>query len=380
MNRKRIAMASTSWGGYSETFIRQQAEGLCDVVEVFYGRPFPQFYGDGKSVTSVPRTILGRVARKFLVDLTCGSYEDYEILRFSTLLKRLKIDVVLAQYGMTGVAIMKSCELAGVPLVVHFHGYDAHMGKVVSQYEASYAVMGTKAAAVVVVSIKMRDALVSYGIPPEKVHLIPYGVDIEKFSYMNAGDNPPHFLAVGRMVEKKAPYLTLLAFSKVVSGYPEAHLHFIGEGELLETVQTLITALGLSRHVTVHGKLTPESIINLMRKCRAFVQHSVEPRYGEKRGDSEGSPVAILEAASCGLPIIATHHAGIEQSVLHGETGFLVDERDIVTMSSYMEELAENPALATTFGQAGREHIERNYESRNALGLLNGLLENVARS
>ena len=62
----------------------------------------------------------------------------------------------------------------------------------------------------------------------EKVRYIPYWVDSTQFSGADPAAAPPDFLAVGRFVEKKAPHLTLLAFSQILSQVPTARLNFIG--------------------------------------------------------------------------------------------------------------------------------------------------------
>jgi len=71
--------------------------------------------------------------------------------------------------------------------------------------------------------------------------------------------------------------------------------------------------------------------------------------------------VAILEAGASGLPVVATRHAGIEESVVEGETGFLVDERDIESMAEHMTRLATDAELARRMGAAARRHIVANY-------------------
>ncbi|MFP3867397.1 MAG: glycosyltransferase, partial [Desulfobacteraceae bacterium] len=93
-------------------------------------------------------------------------------------------------------------------------------------------------------------------------------------------------------------------------------------------------------------------------------------------GDSEGTPVAVLEAGACGLPVVATHHGGIKDSVVHGETGFLVDEGDIVGMAAYMLKLAQEPELAATMGRRGREHIKANYSMDRSIANLWRIIEN----
>ena len=88
-----------------------------------------------------------------------------------------------------------------------------------------------------------------------------------------------------------------------------------------------------------------------------FVQHSlVAPD-----GDSEGNPVAVMEAQLSGLPVVATRHAGIPEVVIDGETGVLVDEGDVRGMSVAIERLLQDPALCTQLGAAGRCHVEQGF-------------------
>jgi len=99
------------------------------------------------------------------------------------------------------------------------------------------------------------------------------------------------------------------------------------------------------------------AIAEIFSQARAYVQHSVVAG----NGDCEGTPNSILEAAASGLPVVSTRHAGIKEAVVHDQTGFLVDEWDEAGMAAAMLRLAEDPALATRMGQAGRKHMEANY-------------------
>ena len=103
-----------------------------------------------------------------------------------------------------------------------------------------------------------------------------------------------------------------------------------------------------------------------MQQARAFVQHSVTTSYG----DSEGTPVAILEASASGLPIVSTEHGGIVDAVLHNETGFLVPECDVDGMAHFMLQLALNPNLAQKLGQAARQHMQSNFSMERTIQLL----------
>src|SRR3569833_3460025 len=106
----------------------------------------------------------------------------------------------------------------------------------------------------------------------------------------------------------------------------------VGDGPLFEETKALVMQLGLSDNITLTGVLKTAQIKVLMKQMRCFVQHSVTAA----NGDSERNPVTILEAASSGLPIVATRHTGIKDAVIDGATGFLVDEFDINSMAEKM--------------------------------------------
>ena len=174
---------------------------------------------------------------------------------------------------------------------------------------------------------------------------------------------PPHFLAVGRFVGKKAPHLTISAFGEMYLVEPAATLTMVGDGPLLEQARAHATSLGLQDAISFPGVLTPEEIVALMGNARAFVQHSVTA----PDGDREGSPVALLEAQMAGLPVVSTRHSGIPEIVADGETGILVEERDAAGMGRAMARLAREPMLAGTLGKAGRERALAHFSQARTL-------------
>ena len=127
----------------------------------------------------------------------------------------------------------------------------------------------------------------------------------------------------------------------------------IGDGPLREECEDLAKTLGLEGVIEFSGTLAHSELETAMQQARCFVQHSVEA----SSGDSEGTPVAILEAGASGLPVISTRHAGIPDIVIEGETGFLVDERDFERMAEHMILLAQDPELAQRMGEAARRRI-----------------------
>jgi colanic acid/amylovoran biosynthesis glycosyltransferase len=352
---------------YSETFIRQHIERLS--AHSVYGGPLPTWSSNG---TPLIRQMLLSKGMGFLATRFLNLPPEYFSRRaFVRYLRRNAIDVVLAEYGPTGVEVRKCCHAAGVPLVVHFHGYDAHSIPVLEEHCDGYREMFATSAAVIAVSRTMAEQLLTLGVPNEKLFVNSCGVDVDVFSGGRPALAKPIFLAVGRFVDKKAPHLTLLAFAKVVEDFPEARLTMVGEGPLLDCCKQLVAALGITESVEFTGAVCHERVQSLMAGARAFVQHSVRTTYG----DSEGTPVAVLEASAAGLPVVSTKHAGIQDAILHRRTGFLVAERDVNAMAHYMLRLAYDPGLAASMGAAGRQFISENYSAEKSIGQLYGILQ-----
>jgi glycosyltransferase involved in cell wall biosynthesis len=356
----------------SETFIRAHAERLPGVSTVFHVQDrLPAI--DGRAV--LDRSWGARAIRKgvsvvFRRELSRRSGRAWEIA-----LRRANVDVVLAEYGTTGAWVAEPCTRVGVPLVAHFHGFDAAKTATIQRSEAAYQYMFGCAAAVVAVSRAMKQQLLDLGCPKEKLVYNPYGVDVNQFGDAAPAEAAPQFLAVGRLIEKKGPHLTLAAFARALQMRPEIRLCFIGDGALLSVCQDFAQTLAIGHAVQFLGAQPHDAVAREMRRSRAFVQHSV----GASDGDREGTPVAVLEAGAAGLPVISTRHAGIPDVVIHGYTGLLVDERDIEGMAAHMVSLATNAQFAGELGRAAASHVRQNYTMDQSIRRLARIVEAAAR-
>jgi glycosyltransferase involved in cell wall biosynthesis len=319
------------------------------------------------------QAVQARLARKMRRIVTGKGWDDEITRSYAAVFRRAS--VVLAEFGPTGVRVLPACMLTRVPLVVHFHGYDASVSDVLQQFSQRYKFMFSRAAAVISVSRKMHERLLSLGAPPERTFYIPYGIDCERFVPLEAaGHDPGVILTAGRFVDKKAPHLTILSFANVVNQQPFARLRMIGDGPLLGACRDLVRALRIEHAVEFIGSQPHDTIRMEMQRASVFAQHSVEAA----NGDSEGTPLAILEACATGLPVVATNHAGIADSVIHAETGFLVEERDIDGMAQAMLALLRDPALARRFGAAARRRILGAFSQPEQIKKLSLVLEDAA--
>lgn len=351
---------------YSETFIAQHIHRLSGNKTVLYGGNFPLFKQDG---TWLIESKLARL--QYLIQKRLFKHQEIAIRTHALVsyLQKQRIDAVLAEYGMVGAMVNSACQLAGVPLVIHFHGADAHHRATIEAYD--YPKAFSYASAIVGVSQDMVEQLAKLGAPPEKLFLNPYGIDTAQFSALNISDTPAYFLAIGRFVEKKSPSSLIKAFHLVTKKIPRARLWIVGNGPLLKQSQQLAQQLGITDKVTFTGVLSSEEIVQLMKGMRCFVQHSVTAA----DGDMEGTPLAILEASARGLPVVSTFHAGIKQAVINGQTGFLVNEYDIQAMAERMIKIASSTELAAKMGVSGRAHILENYQIDKQITKLDQIIQ-----
>jgi glycosyltransferase involved in cell wall biosynthesis len=290
--------------------------------------------------------------------------------------RRHRIQVVLAEYGFTGVAVAEACRLTNTPFVVHFHGYDASAQEILDEFADRYRAMFLQTRAVIAVSRTMIEQLVHLGCSRQKLVYCPYGVDCERFVGSLPSQSEPVFLAVGRMIEKKAPHLTILAFWKLLREVPEARLRIVGGSDLFGVCRDLVKALGIEDAVSFLGFQNHERVQREMRQARAFVQHSVIAH----NGDREGTPVAVLEAAASGLPVVATRHAGIPDVVQDGYTGLLVDEHDIDGMANHMRTLALDADLAAEMGRNAAQYTRRFFSTDRSIDRLGKILDAAAEA
>jgi glycosyltransferase involved in cell wall biosynthesis len=130
------------------------------------------------------------------------------------------VSAVLAEYGDHAGDAVAACQQAALPLVVHFHGYDASETSVVEANREGYQRLFRHAAAIVTVSHAMHQRLRGLGAPVERLFYNPYGVDCLQFEGGAPGTAPPVLAAVGRFTEKKAPQVTLRAFAKARARCP----------------------------------------------------------------------------------------------------------------------------------------------------------------
>jgi len=378
--KKNILIVSPTKIGLTETFIRAHIDQLYGNVFYLYGWDL-----DFKTQNGVSLIQLYKPKSSFLTKLKSllPHYIYFRLLQkhkknytkealISRYMQEHHIDVVLAEYGTAGSFIAPICVELKIPYIVHFHGKDASSYETLRLFKDGYDYMFKNSLKIIAVSKAMSHALEKVGCPETKLLINTYGPHPD---YLNIkpDNNSNYIISVGRHTYKKAPYLTILTFQKVLEQQPHLKLKMIGDGELFDVSKNLVKSLGLENNIILLGGLERKEIIKHLQSAFLFVQHSIVAY----NGDSEGTPVGIIEAMAAGLPVVSTRHAGIPDVVIENETGLLVDEGDIDTMASYMLKLVENRDLAESFGKNGNARILSEFTLQKHISTIDRLIQEI---
>jgi glycosyltransferase involved in cell wall biosynthesis len=371
-----LAIFAPHIGALSETFIRRHMEDLLPgrtaVVAMTAQPPF-----GGQWSVDCPKLVLDQVeSARFGWRLfnTCAPRLGFPVKDHLTnivrrFLQDRQVKVVVGEYLDLALPWFRVCREAGIRFFVHAHGYDVSERLREAQWRDDYLEYNC-ADGVITMSQVSRQKLLSLGLYASKLHVIPYGVDVPAEPVARGAESVVRCLAVGRMVAKKAPVLTLDAFRRAAEVCPELRLDYVGTGELLPAVQHFVQAFDLGEQVTLHRGQPNEIVRKLMKAADIFVQHSMTDT---ESGDEEGCPVAVLEAMAHCLPVVSTWHAGIPEAVVNGATGYLVDEGNSVAMAERIVALVQNPDLRRQMGISGweraREHFSWEEEKMKLLNL-----------
>jgi colanic acid/amylovoran biosynthesis glycosyltransferase len=362
----------------SETFIQAHIECL-NGEKVVLNNYYPEYTYNGRVARYFyTRHPLFNKVKKLLPQflyhrwVTRHDHSEKAIRDFiAGFIKDHDVDVILAEYGFNGADICEDARALDIPLIVHFHGHDAHREPDLAPYKDRYRKLFESAFRIISVSHFMTDKLIKMGAEPSRIVYNPYGP--REYFYENQSEHSDTILAVGRFADIKAPYITVMAFKLVLEEIPNAKLVMVGDGPLRETCMSLAKTWGIESKISFPGALRHEQTRCLYAQACCFVQHSVTTSYG----DAEGAPVAILEAGAAGLPVVSTRHSGIVDEVVHGKTGYLVEERDVEGMKNYLCLLLKDKTLCRTLGKNAREHIQTRFNLKRHIACLQEVVDDA---
>jgi starch synthase len=193
----------------------------------------------------------------------------------------------------------------------------------------------------------IRDAVLADGASPDKIVMMPYGVDTEQFvPPATARQSAGRFTAlfVGKLGMRKGEQFLLRAWEEL--RLEDAELVLVGGGEV-----GLIEALRINGNPTVRwaGNVPHSMVLKYYQEADIFVLPSL----------CEGSALVIYEAMACGSPVITTPTAG--SIVRDGVDGYIVPSRDVGALKDRIEALYRDRAALRCMGKNARERVVQSY-------------------
>ena len=248
--------------------------------------------------------------------------------------------------------------LADVPYSFTLHAKDIfHEGVDQAQLRTKLA---DSAAAITVSDFNERYLKTRFGDSAKTVVRVYNGIDLDLFSMEPPVSRPPVVVAVGRLVEKKGFHHLLDAIALLVRRGRTVHLDLVGGGIEQAGLKARADALGVAGQVTFHGPLTQLEARDRIRGAAVLAA----PCIVGADGNRDGLPTVILEGLALGTPVVATPVTGIPEAVIDGRTGLLVPEGDVPALADALCRLMDDPDLRCRLADAGRRHVEANFDSR----------------
>ena len=277
-------------------------------------------------------------------------------VRLIQMIRRERAALVHVHFGHVAAWTAPVLASQGVPLIVSFRGQDVML--VQREPERVREQLFAQAVQVLVRCESMARDVAALGCPANKieVHYSPVDVDSLPFAERSAPSPAEKIvvLMVGRLVEKKGVGIALRAVRQCLHAHEGLLLRIIGDGPLARALREQANSLGLGEKVAFLGAQPNERVIEEMGKAHIFLCAS----HTASDGDKEGIPNALKEAMGCGLPVVATRHAGIPECVEDGVSGLLAPERDPEGLVRQLTRMINQPGAWPGMGRAGRRIIE----------------------
>ena len=262
-------------------------------------------------------------------------------------------ELTLSAHIVTSPAAAAIRRVQGASTVQYFYAKEIPRRPRLSAFAARHA------DAVISISSYTSALLVTLGVPPERISLIPPGVDwpAARSEGPDGGSvqpaDRPTFVTIARLADRYKGHDVLVRALEVVRGrVPDVQWIVIGDGPLRAELEALARASGVADCARFLGEVSDEERDSWLRRADLLAMPSRLPGTGAA---GEGFGIVYLEAAAFGKPVVAGNVGGAIDAVLDGVTGLLVEPTDPVAVAEAITRLLLDRQLARTLGMAGAE-------------------------
>jgi len=355
-------------------FIKKQVDSIKSFFsEINVISPNPYVFWDRKRKRNVVNYSYENVNVFFpkVFYIPKGYIKNFSLdFRLKAILKEIKVrkiefDLIHIHFGTLAALLHPLKELFNKPIITSFYGYDAYINLYDKKF---YEKLFMKGDLFLTLSDHMTRKLVKKGCPKQKIKKLHIGIDTDYFKPKNKNftrmDEKIKLLLVARFAKNKGIIDALKAVYIVKNKFKDISFDIVGYGPQERKIKNEIKKLNLEKEVKLHDNrihVNPHKLVHdFMQNCDIFIL----PSYTLENGESEGTPVVLMEASACEVAIVSTFHSGIPEIVINNKTGLLVPERDPKSLSGAIMKLITDPDLRKTLGKNARKHIIQNFNQK----------------
>jgi len=258
-------------------------------------------------------------------------------------------------------------------LVSSFHGYDL-VSRPYKDFVWRNALneLFAKADSLHFVSKWLKTRALELGADETKCKVIYTGVDSDFFKpdTFKPKSEKIRIVSIGRLIKIKGFDYAIQAIACLVNIYPNIEYRIIGSGEELEKLTQLIQTLKLEKNVFLLGFKSKTELRTHLNQTDIYLQPSLR----------DTLPGTVLEAASMGLPIVASQVGGIPEIIYDEINGLLTLPEDVESIVEGVKFLIRNPNLATQLGLEARQTVLKNFSLEVQTRKMNVLYESIINS
>jgi len=272
---------------------------------------------------------------------------------------------------MNGLAGVSACYLRGRHLCVDCDDYEAASGNFSSRWQSSIVTFFEKqiprfARLVTTNTHFMKNKLVEWGVPVNRIMYLPNGVDLARFQYLDPEKLETLRIRLGLQDKQVVAYvgslslashpieLLLTAFDQLHARIPNSVLLLIGGGESLEILKHKVNALSLSEHVRFTGRVLPEDVPLYYRLAHV----TVDPVYDDEVAQSR-SPLKLFESWAAGIPFVSADVGDRRYLLGQPSAGLLARPGDPTSLADCLIDIIQNRTLGTELKQRGFARVSQ---------------------
>jgi len=266
------------------------------------------------------------------------------------IIRREAIDVVHVRSRVPGWIGFFASRITKRPFITTAHGY--YRQHVLSD------VMSWGKFVIVASHVMAKHMIHTFGVPFDRIRLIPRGVDLNRFAFRDPADRSSGDFTVGiiaRITPLKGHTHFLKAMGIAYRSIPNLKILIVGESpkskeRYRQELELLTKRLGLGRTVEFMG--TRKDIQKILERLDVLVSSTVTP---------EAFGRSIIEAQAAGVPVVSTKVGGVVDIIEDGKNGIFVNPEDPKGMAEAIIRLSKDKKLRQTLARNGRQNVERNF-------------------